>query len=94
MKDEKEQMNEEGINEALIDKNVKWYINFKIRALKRKLRLFFWIAENKWWAALIFVVCIGVGIWVAHKIDINRTLENTTGVRFHVEEPNKVSNKD
>jgi hypothetical protein len=82
MKSEQEQMAEEGIDEALIDKNVKWYINFKIRALKRKLRLFFWISNNKWWSALIFVVCISIGIWISHRINFRHTLENTTGVKI------------
>jgi hypothetical protein len=60
-------LKDEEINKKLAqaDKDLKGYVDMKIRAVK---------------SALIFVGCISVGIWVAHKIDVNKTLENMTGV--------------
>ena len=76
------------------DKDIKLYVDMKIRAVKKMLAFWIWIGKNPKVSVFIFVLSIAIGIWVAHKIDVRHTLENSTGVRFNVEESNKVSNKD
>ena len=63
------------------DKDFKAYVDLKIRAVKKQLSLFIWIGKNPWWSALIFVVCIFIGIWISHRIDVSKTIENVTGVK-------------
>ncbi len=72
------------------DKDIKSYIDRNRRADKRKLRLFYWISEHPWWSVLIFVVCIGIGIWISHRIDVSKTLENTTGIKIIDDRHNEV----
>lgn len=77
-------MKDQEINDKLEqhDRNLKLYVDMKIRAVKKLLAPFIWMGKHPGWAAIIFVSCISIGIWVSHRITAKQVIEATTGIEI------------
>lgn len=64
------------------DKDIKLYVDMKIRALKKVLAPFIWMGKNPGKAAFIILLILGLFSLLFEAIDIRGTIENIFNIEL------------
>ena len=67
---------------ADVDRDLKLYVDMKIRAVKRMLSFWIWLQKHPKISFFIFIACIAAGIWLSHRIDARQVIKNETGIEI------------
>ncbi len=65
------------------DKNLKGYVDMKIRAVMKKIAPWPWIKSHPWKSAIVLILIISAGIWVSHRISVQQVFEKVTGIELN-----------
>lgn len=81
-------MTDADINKKIadVDKDLKLYVDMKIRAVKKLVAPFIWMRKHPFWTIIIFLIIMSAGIWVSHRVSARQIIEATTGVKIHTED--------
>jgi len=77
-------MKESEVNSKLEqhDKDLRQYIDMKMRAVKKMLSVFIWMQKHPWKTLLMLFIFVGLCFFAYRVIDLKTTIENKTGIEL------------